>query len=139
MSIEDSTDPKTPKASSDPDVRLVDVLVLDYIDETRQATCKALAEAGINAIAADSLEAGLDALGRQRPDAVVINIDAPGLDGHALCEVIHRTYPARSFALFVIARSPADGGLEWTATIPDLHVIAAPVTAQKLARGSTEA
>lgn len=138
MTVEDSANPDAnpdagSDAGSDEDVHLVDVLILDYVAETRRAACEALADAGLNVSSAESLEAGLEALGRKQPDAVVISIDAPGLDGHALCEVIHRTYPARSFELFVITSSPAEDGLEWTATIPNLHVIAAPVTAQKLA------
>jgi len=120
-------------------VQLRNVLVLDYIAETREATREALADAGLNASSADSLEAALDALRLHEPDALVISIDTPGLDAHALCEVIHRAYPARSFSIFVDTRSPAQDGLEWTETIPDLRVIDDPVTAQKLADGLDKA
>ena len=120
-------------------MQLRNVLVLDYVAETREATCEALADAGLNAWPAESLEAALDALRRYEPDTLVINIDTPGLDGHALCEVIHRAYPARSFSIFVVMRSPVQDGLEWTETIPDLRVIEEPVTAQKLADGLAKA
>ena len=117
-------------------MRLRDVLVLDYVADTREATCKALADAGLEASGADSLETALDALRSHEPDVIVISIDTPGLDGHALCEVIHRTYPERSFEIVVVKRSSAEELLEWTETIPDLRVIAEPVTAQKLEKGA---
>ena len=120
-------------------MQLRNVLVLDYVAETREATCEALADAGLNAWPAESLEAALDALRRYEPDTLVISIETPGLDGHALCEVIHRAYPARSFSIFVVTRSPVQDGLEWTGTIPDLRVIEEPVTAQKLADGLAKA
>lgn len=116
-------------------MRLRNVLVLDYVAETREATCKALTDAGLDASPAESLEAALDALRSHQPDAVVISIDMPGLDGHALCEVIHRAYPERAFEIVVVKRSSAEDLLEWTETIPDLRVIAEPVTAQKLEKG----
>ncbi|MDH3419677.1 MAG: response regulator [Gammaproteobacteria bacterium] len=114
-------------------MRLRNILVLDYVAETREATSKALADAGLNASSAESLESALESLRRHQPDALVISIDTPGLDGHALCEVIHRAHPARSFSIFVVLRSREQDGLEWTETIPDLRVIEGPVTAQKLA------
>lgn len=116
-------------------MQLRNVLVLDYVAETREATCKALTDAGLDASPAESLEAALDALRSREPDAVVISIGTPGLDGHALCEVIHRAYPERSFKIVVVKRSSAEDLLEWTQTIPDLRVIAEPVTAQKLEEG----
>ena len=135
MDSEDPANLGSPAANSDEDARLRSVLVLDYVDETREATCKALNEAGLDVSPAESLEAALDALRSGQPDAVVISIDTPGLDGHALCEVIHRAYPERDFEIVAVKRAPAKERLEWTETIPDLRVIAEPVTAQKLADG----
>ncbi|NNC63396.1 MAG: hypothetical protein HKN84_01305 [Gammaproteobacteria bacterium] len=139
MEFEDLVKPDTFTASSDADVLRLNVLVLDYVGQTRHATCEALAKAGLNASPVESLEMALDALRRQEPDALIISIDTPGLDGHALCEAIHRANPSRSFSIFVDTRSPAQDGLEWTETIPDLHVIEDPVTAQKLAQGMAKA
>ena len=93
---------------------------------------KELAAAGIDVTAADSLEVGLEALQRHEPDALVVNIDVPGLDGHALCEVIDRENPARSFEIFVVKRLPTQADFEWTETFPDLRMIQDPVTLQKL-------
>lgn len=138
MNAENSVDPNSASANSDADVRLRNVLVLDYVTESREATCKTLTDAGLHASCADSLEAALDALRSRLPDAVVISIDTPGLDGHALCEVIHRAYPERSFKIFAVKPASAEDMLEWTDTIPDLRVIAEPVTAEKLSDGSLE-
>ncbi|NNC64926.1 MAG: hypothetical protein HKN84_09095 [Gammaproteobacteria bacterium] len=139
MEFEDSANPDTFTANSDVDVRLRNVFVLDYVAETREGTCAVLANAGLNVSPVESLEAALDALRSHEPDALVISIDTPGLDAHALCEVIHRAHPSRSFSIFVDTRSPAQDGLEWTETIPDLRVIEDPVTAQKLAQGIAKA
>ena len=132
MEFDDSAKPDLRAGSSDADTRLLEVLVIDYVAETRRAACEALSDEGLNVWSAGSLEASLDQLKRRQPDAVVIGIDAPGLDGHALCEVIHRTYPARSFAILVVKRSVDEHDLAWIETIPDLQAIEGPVTARKI-------
>ncbi len=57
------------------------VLVVDDDDEVQEVLARFLADAGYEVIQAEDGHAALDAVERERPDLVLLDIALPGLDG----------------------------------------------------------
>ena len=113
------------------------VLLLDYSPTTRRATRLALEKAGFNVILAETVEVGLAALQRGWPDAVLVNTDIPGMDGQAVCEIIHRENAHRMFPIFVVTPPEAETP-KWADTIPNCILLAQPASPETIASSVAE-
>jgi PAS domain S-box-containing protein len=69
------------------------VLLVDDDPEGREAMAAVLQKQGVQVIAASSSDEALEAIGRERPDVLVSDIEMPGEDGHSLIRRV-RALPA---------------------------------------------
>ena len=69
------------------------VLIVDDDPEGREAMAAVLQRQGVQVIAASSSEEALEAIGRERPDVLLSDIEMPGEDGHSLIRKV-RALPA---------------------------------------------
>jgi len=109
-----------------------DILLLDYSPTTRRVTRLALAKAGFNVILAETVEVGLAALRRGWPDAVLVNTDIPGMNGRALCEVIHRENADRLFPIFVVTPALDPDAPVWIESIPNCFLLEQPTSTDSI-------
>lgn len=66
------------------------ILVVDDSATMRLLTCEALTQAGFTAIEAENGEKALALLQSAKPDAVLLDVEMPGLDGFAVCTAIRK-------------------------------------------------
>ena len=64
------------------------ILVVEDTPETRRLMCRVLERASIVALEAATGEAGLDAIRRHRPDAVVLDLRLPGISGFDVARAV---------------------------------------------------
>ena len=69
------------------------VLVVEDNEGCRDSVVRMLSTNGFRPVAVESAEAALDVLAGESPDAVLIDLRLPGMDGHALLRVIRRDDP----------------------------------------------
>lgn len=117
---------------------MLEVLIIDYSPTTRRVMRLALVKAGFKVTATETVELGLAAIRSVAPNAVIVNIDVPGMDGRAACELIHRENPNRSFPMFVVTPLIDRESREWSALIANLHLVEEPVSVRQIAATLTE-
>lgn len=83
------------------------VLVTDDHAPTNGALCKLLRSCGYETLSALTGEAALAAIGRQRPDLVILDFMMPGMDGMEVLRLI-RMNPDTAFLPVIIYSSIAD-------------------------------
>lgn len=81
--------------------------------------------------AANGIQA-LEYLGRQNPDLVITDIDMPRMDGKQLCMEISRTFPGRTFRIYVLTARAEREHRQWAKEIPNLEFMEKPVSIRKL-------
>jgi CheY-like chemotaxis protein len=64
------------------------ILVVDDMPETRRLMRRVLERVSIDVIEADTGEAGLAAIRRETPDAVVLDLRLPGMSGFAVARAV---------------------------------------------------
>lgn len=117
---------------------MLEVLIIDYSPTTRRVMRLALAKAGIKVTTAETVELGLTAIRSIAPNAVIVNIDVPGMDARAACELIHRESPNRAFPMFAVTPVIDRESREWSALIPNLHLVEEPVSVRQIVATLTE-
>jgi len=81
--------------------------------------------------AANGIQA-MEYLGRQNPDLVITDIDMPRMDGKQLCMEISRTFPGRTFRIYVLTARAEREHRQWANEIPNLEFMEKPVSIRKL-------
>lgn len=81
--------------------------------------------------AANGIQA-MEYLGRQNPDLVITDIDMPRMDGKQLCMEISRTFPGRTFRIYVLTARAEREHRQWAKEIPNLEFMEKPVSIRKL-------
>lgn len=77
--------PSAARATAVLDERAPTVLVADDDDDIRDLIAFVLENAGYDVITADTGTAALHAVETRLPDAIVLDISMPGMDGYAVC------------------------------------------------------
>jgi DNA-binding response OmpR family regulator len=81
------------------------VIVVDDFADVRDLYAECLANAGFRVEAAADAYAALDAASRADPDAVVMDLQMPGMDGWEAIRQLRSRFGARPFVLAVSAHS----------------------------------
>lgn len=81
--------------------------------------------------AANGIQA-IEYLGEQHPDLVITDIDMPRMDGKELCTEIFRTFPHRTFKIYVLTARAELEYRQWANEIPNLEFMEKPVSIRKL-------
>lgn len=81
--------------------------------------------------AANGLQA-LEYIGKNRPDAMITDIDMPRMNGRELCAEMVRTFPDRTFPVFVLTARAEHEHREWSAAIDNLGFMEKPVSIRRL-------
>jgi CheY-like chemotaxis protein len=81
--------------------------------------------------AANGIQA-MEYLGRQNPDLVITDIDMPRMDGKQLCMEISRTFPGRTFRIYVLTARAEREHRQWAKEITNLEFMEKPVSIRKL-------
>ncbi len=89
------------------------ILVIDDSELIRQVAALALSRAGWETLTAPGGEEGLRAAAAERPDAVLLDIEMPGLDGPATLERLRaQAETAETPVLFLTAHEQAPPGAD---------------------------
>ncbi len=67
------------------------ILLVEDDRRVRRATALALAEAGYEVVEQPDADGALEALAAKRPDAAILDVMLPGMDGFELCREIRKT------------------------------------------------
>ena len=81
--------------------------------------------------AANGIQA-MEYLGKQNPDLVITDIDMPRMNGKQLCIEISRTFPGRTFPIYVLTARAEREHRQWAKKIPILEFMEKPVSIRKL-------
>ena len=87
-----------------------------------------LERAGYGVETASNGKAGLEAVTRQSPDALITDIQMPLMTGRELCVAIGKLLPERTFPILVMTSRTDREEREWTAAIPLLEFLEKPVS-----------
>jgi two-component system, OmpR family, alkaline phosphatase synthesis response regulator PhoP len=87
-----------------------------------------LERAGYAVETANNGKAGLEAVARQAPDALITDIQMPLMTGRELCLAIEQALPDRTFPILVMTSRTDREEREWTAAIPLLEFLEKPVS-----------
>ena len=83
------------------------VLVIDDEQDIRLVAQVGLRSAGMTVVTADSGEAGIEAARRERPDAILLDVMMPGMDGYATCAALKADAELASIpVVYLTAKSP---------------------------------
>ena len=84
------------------------VLVVEDDEKSRRLLCDVLSFHGFEVTAADSGEAGLRAARLARPDAALLDIQLPGMDGVGVLHALREQYPEPRLPVLAVTASVMD-------------------------------
>lgn len=123
------------------EIGVLDVLSILVVAEqpTLQRVMRvALTKAGYAVVLASNQAAALEAIRKDQPDAVIMDLDVPPRSGRTLCTAIQAECPDRTFPIFLVTASIAQLGKEWAANISDLYFLEKPLSVRVLTATLTE-
>ncbi len=84
------------------------VLVVEDDEKSRRLLCDVLGFHGFDVTAVDSGEAGLREARLARPDAALLDIQLPGIDGLDVLRALRQEYPEPRFPVLAVTASVMD-------------------------------
>jgi len=110
------------------------ILVVDDVEKNVRLLADVLGARGYRTSTAASGEAALQAIQRETPDLVLLDVMMPGLDGYAVCRAI-RADPAHAMLPVVMLTAAADDAQAWQAWSGGVdYFLAKPFDASELLR-----
>lgn len=95
------------------------VLVIDDMEDVREIARAGLERAGWEVEVAASGPQGLELAARRVPDAVLLDVKMPGMDGRAVAEALRRRAATRSVPVVLLTAGPGEAsGVEAAGVIP---------------------
>ncbi len=85
------------------------VLVVDDFDDARELYCLALETAGFRAVEAESGALALERAAQAPPDAIVLDISMPGMDGWEVVRSLRASERTRNIPVVVLTGSGVRG------------------------------
>jgi DNA-binding NtrC family response regulator len=76
------------------------ILIVDDEESIRRSLRAYLEDEGFEVVDVGKAEEGLDALARDAPDAAIVDMRLPGMDGNAFVEKAHDLLPKMSFFIY---------------------------------------
>ena len=88
--------------------------------------------AGFEVITAKNGVEGLACVYEQQPDAMIVDIEMPKMNGKEMCLKIHDEFPAHQIPIFIATSRAEDGFREWTDALPMVEFLEKPVSLREL-------
>ena len=108
------------------------VLLVDDEPTVRRIMRLALEKAGFSVDIAENGELALEKIRQTLPDALITDIQMPRMDGRALCAVVEKELPDRTFPIFVLTSLTEREHREWSGRMKNLHFLEKPVSVRQL-------
>lgn len=83
-------------------------------------------------MARDGAEA-LQAIATSPPDAMITDIQMPGMGGEALCRALHTSHPTRPFPIVVMTSMTARDQRDWARDLGSIEFLEKPVSPRRIA------
>jgi DNA-binding response OmpR family regulator len=108
------------------------VLLVDDEPHILRIMSMTLRREGYEIITATDGQSGLEQFVTHSPDAVIVDIDMPQMDGLEMCHQIYTKFPQSSAAIYIATSRAESEYRERVASVPGLTFIEKPISMRSL-------
>ncbi len=87
---------------------------------------------GFSVLTAKNGAEGLACVHEQHPDAIVVDIEMPKMNGRQMCEQLHKDFPDHQIPIFIATSRAEDEFRLWTHNYPLIRFMEKPVSLRSL-------
>ena len=109
------------------------LLVVDDEPHVARVLRVSLAKEGWQIDLAHDGHEALAAIASNPPDALITDIQMPGMGGEALCHELHARYPTRPFPILVMTSMTARDQRAWAQALGGIEFLEKPVSPRRIA------
>lgn len=114
------------------------ILVVDDEAHVRRIVQMALQREGYAVTTASDGVKGLEAIRQEMPDAMVVDIDMPNMNGKEMCLAVYREFPDNRCSIFISTSRTEDEFKDWTEMFAKVNFLEKPLSTKTLCRKLSE-
>jgi len=108
------------------------VLVVDDEPHVRRVLQMTLQKNGYSVVTAANGKAGLEKVRESMPDAIVLDIEMPQMNGIEMCKAIHDEFPDSICNTFIASSRAEDEFRDWTSEYQTVTFLEKPLSVRSL-------
>lgn len=114
------------------------ILVVDDEAHVRRIMQMTLQREGYDVTAASDGRKGLEAVREEMPDAMIVDIDMPNMNGKEMCLAVYEEFPDNNCHIFIATSRTEDEFREWTEVLAKVSFLEKPLSTKILSKKLSE-
>lgn len=115
------------------------ILVVDDEAHVRRIIQMALQREGYEVSVASDGKKGLEVIRKAMPDAMIVDIDMPNMNGKDMCLAVYEEFPDNDCHIFISTSRTEDEFRGWTEVLQKVKFLEKPLSTKVLSRALSEA